>query len=77
LSAGSNGELVYFDLENGKRGKGVKVCSFPFSCMAISSKGEVCAIAQGYDWCCGFRSREERVAIEIWIKKIIPQEFGI
>jgi hypothetical protein len=76
LSAGSNGGLVYIDLETGKRGKEVKLTrdGFPFSCIAVSPRSDVCAIGQGYDWCCGFRNKEERPPVEIWIKKIVMQE---
>jgi hypothetical protein len=80
LSVGSDGQLVHYNLETLKQGRTIKMSQqgFPLTAVAISSKGEVAAIAQGYDWSRGAEAYHgpDTVPIGIYIKRLTASEFG-
>jgi WD40 repeat protein len=80
LSAGGDGTLVFFNLETLRQARVIKMSQqgFPLTALAISSKGEVAAVAQGYDWSKGAEKHvgKDTVPICIYIKRLVPNEFG-
>lgn len=77
ISAGGNGALRMIHIEKPKGGR-----DFPFNnngpltCVAVSSKGEVAAVAQGYDWSLGAEFyKTNRIKVTLFIKKLQSQEF--
>ena len=90
ISAGGNGKISLINFEK-KLQREIRIPSaynpnpnYPLTKIAISSGGEVAAIAIGYDWSRGgegyIRSndnnKDNTPPVEIKIKKLSPNEFG-
>lgn len=80
ISAGGDGTIVFLNCERGMKGRELKInnLTIPLTCVAVSTGGEVAAIAQGYDWSRGAEliKKEGPPPIEIYIKKLVDTEFG-
>lgn len=76
VSVGGNGTLKMINFDKPKGGRDFPFNNIPLTCVAVSSKGEVAAVAQGYDWSCGAEFyKTTRFKVALYIKKLQPQEF--
>ncbi|OHT07226.1 hypothetical protein TRFO_01398 [Tritrichomonas foetus] len=79
ISAGGDGTIKMINLEKGRPGREQKMSnnSFPLTTVAISSNGEVAAIAQGYDWSRGAEKYlSDKPELQLYIRKMANNEFG-
>lgn len=76
ISGGGNGTLKMINFEKPKGGRDFPFYNIPLTAVAVSSRGEVAAVAQGYDWQCGAEIyKTEKLKVALYIKKLAQQEF--